>query len=144
MKLTKLQRKAQLDREFASSERMTPGEYSLKLAAIDQEPDIAMSAPDHPDLYATMASVRSALETVAASVSPLLARVAALEKQMQFRNTTTGGAGLSINAASIDIDLSSLANSITMLNEKLSQPVAPVYDAKGILIGARRVPRLDS
>ena len=137
--------RAQLDREFASSKTMTVEQYNSRVEALAKQPDIELPAPDHPDIFVTMASVRSSLESVAATIAPLLARVAALEKQqMQFRNSAASGAGLSINAASIDIDLSSLANSITMLNEKLSQPVAPVYDAKGILIGARRVPRLDS
>ena len=140
---TKLQRKLTLDEEFASSETMTPGMYGAKLAAIDQEPDVEFPALDYPDIFATVSAVKSALETVAASVAPLLARVAALEKQMQFRNSTAIG-GLSINASEITVDLSSLANSIVMLNEKLSQPVQAVFDNDGRVVGARRVPRLDS
>ena len=143
MNLTKLQSKAALDSEFSQSETMTPGEYSLKLAAIDQQPHVELSAPDHPDIYATILAVRASLETVASVVAPLTQRLAALERKLQTLESKQNGITIAAEAVSID-GLAGMAEAVSMLNQTLSQPIKPIYDAKGILIGARRVPRLDS
>lgn len=47
-------------------------------------------------------------------------------------------------AQNVAADQAEVARSIARLNATLAQPVKPIYDAKGILIGARRVERLES
>ena len=143
MKLTKLQRKAALDSEFSQSETMTPGMYASQLALIDKELDVEFPALDYPDIFATVSAVKSALESVAGSIAPLLARVAALERKLQTLESKQNGVTIAAEGVSID-GFAGMAEAVSMLNQTLSQPIKPIYDAKGILIGARRVPRLDS
>ena len=140
---TKQSRRAALDREFALG-KMHLEAYRQRLEDINQAPDDGPAAPTEPDIGQVVEATRRAFEVVSANLTPLMQRVAAIEKQMKSREATAAGAGLSINAASIDIDLGQLANSIAVLNERLAQPVQAVFDSAGRVIGARRVDRLDS
>ena len=50
-----------------------------------------------------------------------------------------------IAAEGVSIDgFANMAGAIAMLNATLAQPIKPVYNAKGILTGARRVDYLDN
>lgn len=144
MKSSKEIKRAAVAREFMESKTMTVAQYNAQIEAIDAERDDEPVAPPEPDITQVVEATRRALETVSANLSPLMQRVTAIEKQMKSRDATETGSGLSINASEIKIDLGELAQAIITLNQKLSQPVVPVYDAAGKLIGAERRPRLDS
>src|SRR5688500_11828803 len=101
-----------------------------------------------PDALAVVNEVRlmSAFKTFAANIaqtqlqreSALLKRVAALESRC--KDLEARGAGVSVVADSVAIPgLDEVANMVARLNATLRAPMKPIYDGRGVLIGARRV-----
>lgn len=126
---------AALDLEFERSKTLTVAQYNVRHEAIRLEAD-DLPTPPPGQQFVTMEALTKMAQNLAAAISPLKLQLATLEKEIRnFRAMEESGSALSV---------SQLAHSIALLNEKLSQPVAPIYDDAGRLIGAARVPRLDS
>jgi hypothetical protein len=79
--------------------------------------------------------IRSTMGVVASIASGLNEIVARVEKVLSAVENA---------AQNVASDQAEVARSIARLNATLAQPVKPIYDAKGILIGARRVEKLET
>lgn len=95
-------------------------------------------APAKPEFFVTMAAMKETLTTIAASIAPLPQRITALEKRLRTLESKQNGVTIAAQGVSID-GLAHMADVVSMLNQTLAQPVKPIYDSRGILIGARRV-----
>lgn len=86
------------------------------------------------EVLVSMEQLRASLMNVASHLAPLTQHLHLLEKKLSVLETKSMGTSLSSNDVTV-----LMAAAIATLNETLAQPVKPIYDDKGILVGARRV-----
>lgn len=94
--------------------------------------DQAEAAQKIAELDVQIRSTMGVVASIAAGLNEIVIRV---EKVLSAVETTT---------KSVAADQAEVARSIARLNATLAQPVQPIFDSKGILIGARRVEKLET
>lgn len=141
---------AELDRAFDSADStMRAEEYTAARRALLQEGEAERAAPapaghvSESRLQAVCSRLaHNIAKTLAIEKVQLLKRVDALElrcRELEAR----GAAGVSITAENVAVPgVEQLAKMMQRLDATLARPVKPVYDSRGILIGARRVDEL--
>jgi hypothetical protein len=93
--------------------------------------------PEASTRYATLRGVENALREVAKTFGPLLKRLAQVEQRVAA--VETKAIGVSIRTESVVLDgMHAAAEAVASLKQTLERPLRPVYNEKGILIGAER------
>lgn len=138
---------AALDAEFnAADSTMQLAEYSERRASLRQAAQAERSAPAVVTESRLMVMFKrfalNAAKVHLESQAALMKRIGELEARCAALEAR--GAGVTIAAENAVVPgISELAERMAQLSATLSLPVRPIYDNKGILIGARRVERLD-
>ncbi len=106
------------------------GEYRL----------LPKAAPDGDPSAAKVADLEMQLRAMMGVVASLAATVAAISTKVD--GVPAAVAALEATAKSINASQGEIKDGLCNLTRTLAMPTQPIYDAKGMLIGARRVAEL--